>query len=337
VIFITGGGDVSSAKKFRALHGRSYWPIPSMFSPDSLPSDTSYSAIRAQFLNFMDSVQTITNGVNLHVVVMDSGRMPDDSALYVASVIKTGGTFTKIGGKGLVPYMDTLFTRTHDLCRCGNVWSLPNEPVLIDHLAPGLHYIEGSIQAGNRNVVPFDSVVIDSSASGTFFKYYRSVIYTTDVFEYCYRFQAGPCDNGQTVVERTVNPDTAFSRFLVRSRYDDTVSFYFPADTFWINCTPISVEQGPPVAAPAVCGLEQNLPNPFNPATTINYQLPLPEHVRLDVFDISGNLVETLVNENKPAGYYTAVWNAKSSPSGIYYFKLKAGNFKGLSKGMLIK
>jgi hypothetical protein len=98
----------------------------------------------------------------------------------------------------------------------------------------------------------------------------------------------------------------------------------------------IAIERTVP-AIPAVFSYGQPRPNPFNPSTMINYQLPMPEHVRLDVFNISGNLVETLVNENKPAGYYTAAWNSQSSPSGIYYFKLKAGNFKGLSKGMLIK
>jgi hypothetical protein len=86
--------------------------------------------------------------------------------------------------------------------------------------------------------------------------------------------------------------------------------------------------------------LEQNYPNPFNPSTTINFSVPSSEFVTLKVFDVIGNEVATLVNEEKPAGSYEVEFNAASHsgnvrnlpagrqglPSGIYFYKLTVGN-----------
>ncbi|MCK4357252.1 MAG: T9SS type A sorting domain-containing protein [Candidatus Cloacimonetes bacterium] len=68
--------------------------------------------------------------------------------------------------------------------------------------------------------------------------------------------------------------------------------------------------------------LEQNYPNPFNETVTINYGLPKPIKVKIEIYNIKGQLVETLINENKPAGYHTVEWNAKDMSSGLYFYKL---------------
>ena len=88
---------------------------------------------------------------------------------------------------------------------------------------------------------------------------------------------------------------------------------------------------------PSDFSLSQNYPNPFNPTTSIGYQLPVNSFVSLKVYDVLGNEVASLVNEQKTAGEYNAVFNASSLGSGVYFYVLKAGNFVQSRKMMLIK
>lgn len=83
--------------------------------------------------------------------------------------------------------------------------------------------------------------------------------------------------------------------------------------------------------------LDQNYPNPFNPSTTINYQIPNNGLVILKVYDILGNEIKTLVNENKPAGRYSVSFNAGYLSSGVYIYKLNAVGFVSSKIMMLIK
>jgi hypothetical protein len=88
---------------------------------------------------------------------------------------------------------------------------------------------------------------------------------------------------------------------------------------------------------PVNFSLEQNYPNPFNPTTTISYNLKMANKVTLAVYNVTGQLVETLVNEYKPAGSYSLVYKAINLASGIYYYELKAGDYKEVRKMLLIK
>jgi photosystem II stability/assembly factor-like uncharacterized protein len=88
---------------------------------------------------------------------------------------------------------------------------------------------------------------------------------------------------------------------------------------------------------PSEYALEQNYPNPFNPATTINYSLPKSAFVTITVYDILGNKIIDLVNEFKPAGKYSTVFDASSLATGIYFYKMKAGDFAYSRKMILTK
>ena len=83
--------------------------------------------------------------------------------------------------------------------------------------------------------------------------------------------------------------------------------------------------------------LNQNYPNPFNPSTKIIFQIPQKRLVTLLVFDVLGNEVATLVNEEKPIGYYEIDFNASSLPSGIYFYSLSSGNYLSTKKMILLK
>ncbi len=83
--------------------------------------------------------------------------------------------------------------------------------------------------------------------------------------------------------------------------------------------------------------LEQNFPNPFNPSTRINYQIAKENFVTLKVYDIIGNEVAALVNNQQPAGKYSVDFNSANLPSGVYLYRLQAGNYIQTRKMTLIK
>ncbi len=83
--------------------------------------------------------------------------------------------------------------------------------------------------------------------------------------------------------------------------------------------------------------LFQNYPNPFNPTTTIQYAIPKSEHVTIKVYDELGKEVSSLVNENKEAGQYRVNFNGSNLASGIYYYRIAAGDFSEVKKLMLLK
>ena len=83
--------------------------------------------------------------------------------------------------------------------------------------------------------------------------------------------------------------------------------------------------------------LQANYPNPFYSSTLIGYQLSATSHVRLDVFDVTGRLISTLVNETKDAGEFTVVFDAAQLPSGMYFYRLKADSFVETRSMVLVK
>ena len=88
---------------------------------------------------------------------------------------------------------------------------------------------------------------------------------------------------------------------------------------------------------PKVFALYQNYPNPFNPSTRIRYDLPKTARVSIKVFDLLGQEVMTLVDEEKDAGKYSAELNGTNLPSGVYYYRLEAGSFSSVRKVLLMK
>ncbi len=88
---------------------------------------------------------------------------------------------------------------------------------------------------------------------------------------------------------------------------------------------------------PAEFSLEQNYPNPFNPSTTIKFSVPQKSNVTLKIYNSLGELVTTLVNAEKSPGIYSVNWDAANVASGIYYYRLEAGDFKMTKKMILMK
>ena len=94
-----------------------------------------------------------------------------------------------------------------------------------------------------------------------------------------------------------------------------TATVYVPTSVEMSNCD---------VGLPEEFGILEIHPNPFNPSTTIRYQLPVTSHVTLDVYDMLGRIVASLVNGTREAGYHTAVFGGSALSSGIFYARMAA-------------
>ena len=83
--------------------------------------------------------------------------------------------------------------------------------------------------------------------------------------------------------------------------------------------------------------LHQNFPNPYNPSTTITYNLPIKSHVELIIYNTLGESIKHLLNGEKEAGQHSVELNAENLPSGIYFYKLQAGSFVETKKMVLLR
>jgi len=98
-------------------------------------------------------------------------------------------------------------------------------------------------------------------------------------------------------------------------------------------------------AVPTNYRMLQNYPNPFNPTTTIHYEIPRDSHVRIDLFDLSGRLINSFVDQRQPAGYYSIHWDASNFSSGVYFYRMQADDpasggaegFSAVKKCILMK
>jgi fibronectin type 3 domain-containing protein len=142
--------------------------------------------------------------------------------------------------------------------------------------------------------------------------------------------------------------------FVLKDRNYPKNAVLFTMDRFVLNETDhtndvggISLNVRGLAQLPAVFALSQNFPNPFNPATTINYDLPEASNVRVAIYNILGQAVKTLVNENQLAGYYSVQWNGtgddhRSVASGMYLYRIEAvgankTKFTQVKKMMMLK
>ncbi|MBI5471340.1 MAG: T9SS type A sorting domain-containing protein [Ignavibacteriae bacterium] len=161
-----------------------------------------------------------------------------------------------------------------------------------------------------------------------------------------YRVQLSKAFDFTTTVRDTTNlPDTsvvignlrAATTYFWRVRaINSEVSGEWSAVwRFRTDTTLLTIGSG--VQVPSKYFLQQNYPNPFNPETKIKYQIPNSNHVTLKVFDLLGREVATLVDELKPAGTFETAFDASKLSSGIYTYRLQAGEFVATRKFLLVR
>jgi Secretion system C-terminal sorting domain len=111
--------------------------------------------------------------------------------------------------------------------------------------------------------------------------------------------------------------------------FDSSIQMHFQKIT--------GVQENTSDVYPSSFQLSQNYPNPFNPTTIINFSVPKTGLVQIKVYDLLGREVTTLVNGNKPVGNYSVQFIANKFVSGVYYYKMQAGDFVQTRKLLLLK
>jgi hypothetical protein len=180
----------------------------------------------------------------------------------------------------------------------------PEKPIdgqyLITGLRPGIYYL-------------LASVFIESQDDQVFFQWFGGVDvnYNVDILEPKFAIPSGALP---IVVQEGLVSDKDFF-------FDLTTGINEPASG----------------SSPFAFQLRQNYPNPFNPETTIEYELPEAAHVEIQVYNIMGNRVATLVNQKQISGEHSVKWNAAGFSSGVYFVGIKAGNYQNVKKCLLLK
>jgi Secretion system C-terminal sorting domain len=133
-------------------------------------------------------------------------------------------------------------------------------------------------------------------------------------------------------------PDSAYIWVITMAGQNDTlhVGTQFLVDDLAFTGSATAVEQAPP-SIPSSYALDQNYPNPFNPSTSIRYELPSAGFVRLSVYNLLGQEVAVLVNQDQSAGAHEARFDASTLPSGVYLYRLSTGSFSDTKRMTLVR
>jgi len=162
-----------------------------------------------------------------------------------------------------------------------------------------------------------------SATSVSFWSYFDNVLLTGSPITY---------DNASAVTA---------GRFGLYSFQQSATGLPAYFDNIVVKTLPLAAVENQSIL-PSTYLLEQNFPNPFNPTTKINYNLPSSGYVSIKVYDLLGREVNSLVSTEQPAGQHSVSWNGKNesgndAPSGVYLYTLSSGNFKSTKKMVLLK
>jgi hypothetical protein len=169
---------------------------------------------------------------------------------------------------------------------------------------------------GNSNGVNVGPEIVDLKTG--------DVIYSWGIHSLVDCIYVNPSDNTINTLISIWNPTTNTPEYLTYSLGTSTST------------------SGKHTTLPKKLSLSQNYPNPFNPSTTIEYTLPAPNHVVIQIFNTNGQLIRSLANEDKVTGSYSIVWDGKNNSggkaaSGVYFYSIRTGDTEIAKKMMLLK
>ncbi len=163
---------------------------------------------------------------------------------------------------------------------------------------------------------------------------------------FLYAYTMGLDGSGVRLSSRIGSPTEAvsgnrqqFQLGYITINYGTNVTYVYLNDNteIWNSQTGMHLGKVARSTLPTVFALNQNYPNPFNPLTTITYALPSATHVTLEVYNVLGQRVATLVDEQQAAGEHTATWDANHFSSGVYFYRIQTGEATETKKMLLLK
>jgi hypothetical protein len=242
------------------------------------------------------------------------------------TVMANGKFYYKIYDPTTFNYPPILFERIDSssgkVFRFDNTVGLPNDEYLIDDLFAEVGDSVWSSRHQYQDYFPFVCV-----GEGSFNKWgiqgSRKIFRILDLTGYTYSLSQG------------VGIDSIYDTFDFGENFVTLKGCMIDGIVYGDTTTVGVDDEENPIASEFK--LEQNYPNPFNPSTTIQYAIGSRQFVSLNVYDVLGNEIATLVNEEKPAGEYEVEFLATGMTSGVYFFQLKAGSFIQTKKMILLK
>jgi len=254
-------------------------------------------------------------------------RVTQESGEYWLRDLPPGEIAVSVSAAGYFPAEAETVTVTTDRTQPDVNFTLEACPVPAN--------LTASDSLGDRIEITWDAV---THPDFTGYNIYRSQ-WSNGAFA---RLNTEPLTNTQFT--DTSLPDSAVYWYYVTAAYvnggwsDESAASVKDAGSYY-NITGIG---GDEAAAPARFFLAQNYPNPFNPSTSISYGLPSDSHVKLEVFNLLGQKVRTLIDGPQNAGYKTVVWDGrdafgKSVASGVYFYRLNAGEHQDTRKMLMVK
>jgi len=159
--------------------------------------------------------------------------------------------------------------------------------------------------------------------------------------------EGGPYSPGARGCRAVAYPDSQYyyktfvlnidlSRIIESDTFATVEDFALKVMRDWFELWPVGVEEKGTEVLPSNLCLS-NYPNPFNTTTNINYQLPVNSRVKLEVYNLLGQKVATLVDSKQQTGYRSIIWDASEVASGLYFYKLTVGDFTETKRMMLVK
>jgi len=211
----------------------------------------------------------------------------------------------------------------------------------------GVHSRYESTMIGN-----YSTQIIYTGDSLIYINDVSDFVFSTLYSNYSYVDSVLKCDSLAKAFAGNTNSTAYYSKlwelskgFTIKLFKDASYKLTCLIYTAWLNAgSPVSVEDENYIKSPITFNLYQNYPNPFNPSTIIKYTISNVtlsgvegSRVQLKIYDVLGNEISTLVDEEKPAGNYEIKFNASTLSSGIYFYKLQTSNFTETKKMILLR
>jgi hypothetical protein len=157
-----------------------------------------------------------------------------------------------------------------------------------------------------------------------------------------------PCWSGQYDWRKETFDLASYAGETIQIRFRFASDAYVPKEGWYVDDVNLTFQNGNSTVVvedpvlPRVFALKQNAPNPFNPVTVIEYELPEAAHVTIDVFNLAGRLVRTVVDETQEPGYRAVVWDGTNGDglkvaSGVYLYRMQAGRYASQKRMVLLK
>lgn len=336
---LTGSGEnvfanVTASGLYRSLNNGDSWSVVQSLPPNTYISNIITGAANKIFLTTGDGVilKSDNNGDNWLDI---TSNLPDSLQYYGLSLDQQNNLFVSVERSSWFTPLKGIYKSTND----GASWNELNTEIAPQDMiinSKGIFFAKlgnsliKSENGGNNfsQLTPLQEYVIDYTVGSS------DEIYMHSTFNKIYKISKST-DNGDSWTDHTGILDNQ----LVYELKTDINSQLLAASQSGMYRleAPLAVTQTGN-SMPEKFLLSQNYPNPFNPATSIGFSLPNNTSVSMNIYDISGRHVMTLVNnEFKTAGSYTVQFNASDLSSGTYFYSIKTDEFSDVKKMVLIK